>query len=1147
MLVNLQNSEGETALHYAAEVSKKQAHHEFEDTDIIKTILDYGGYTNVKTKLTQETPMHYCARAGNADVLLEMVKHIEPNKVQNVINQQAKNGWSSLLVACEQGHLEILRILLKNHARVDVFDEHGNAALHLAAENGHEKVADLLLKHKAFVNAKSKLGVTPLHMAAQNGFNNFVKLLIQTHGAATDALSLAKKTPLHMAAQYGRISVCSTLLKMKADANATDVHGQTPLHLAGENDHSDVVKLFLKHQPDLVTMACTNGMTCAHVSACKGSVAVIKELMRFNKVIVITARNRTNDSTSLHLAAAGGHPELVRFLLDAGASATDENADGMTAIHLAARFGHIQVVHALQGKVSYNVTSSKTGLTALHVAAQHGQMDFVREMLSEVPATIRSEPPHHGDVRDTAAEHGLTPLHLASQSGHEGLVRLLLNSPGVQADAPTAVLGVIPLHMAAQNGHTAVVSLLLSKSTNQLHVKDKRGRTGLLLAAANGHINMVSLLLGQGAEINGYDRNGWTALHHSAKAGHLDVVTLLVEAGALPDHETKEDKVPICYAASSNHAEVLSYLMKKDHDTQHLMDNDKFVFDLMHNGKMSDNRSIKEFVLTSPAPVDTAVKLSQHFRLLAVREKERAKDLVAAGDFCETMATELMAIAASTSSASSLLKSVDSRGIPLLDVLIECEQKEVMSHAAVQKYLSEVWTGQLSHWAGWKMMVLFIAMLFVPIVWLFLSLPIKHRFNKVPVIKFMSYLVSHIYLIALFILTTVYPLYPIWESTNLLPHWYEWLLLAWLSGLVVSQLTNPEDRAGLGWIKVIIIALCAIATSVQVVAFLLPDDDRMTCLYIRNQLFGLSLTLCFIQLLDFLSFHYLFGPWAIIIRDLMKDLIRFLVILCIFMLGFTLQLAAIYRPMKPPSPFDLALGTGDGGGGAPIETPLDTFELLFFALFGLVEPENLPPVNRHPMWTVTLVKGVFAGYLIITLIVLINLLIAMMSDTYQRIQAQSDTEWKFGRAKLFRNMNRTSATPSPMNLLTKLFTYCKIFIKHRGKVCRMDAQKYVDQEEDLDDGAADSQSMDHSGSHGNWIQRRRNTAVVPESGFLHAAPKHHGPIKVEDVVDWVKVIKKYQALQGVGDALDTADTQDDGGATDTLNEINENKEDGAAT
>ena len=32
----------------------------------------------------------------------------------------------------------------------------------------------------------------------------------------------AKKTPLHMAAQMGQMQVCSTLLEMKADPNATD-------------------------------------------------------------------------------------------------------------------------------------------------------------------------------------------------------------------------------------------------------------------------------------------------------------------------------------------------------------------------------------------------------------------------------------------------------------------------------------------------------------------------------------------------------------------------------------------------------------------------------------------------------------------------------------------------------------------------------------------------------------------------------------------------------------------------------------------------------------------------------------------------------------------------------------------------------------
>lgn len=62
--------------------------------------------------------------------------------------------------------------------------------MHLAAENGHDQVADVLLWHKAFVNAKSKQGVTPLHLSAQNGYNKLVKLLIETHGATIDALSL---------------------------------------------------------------------------------------------------------------------------------------------------------------------------------------------------------------------------------------------------------------------------------------------------------------------------------------------------------------------------------------------------------------------------------------------------------------------------------------------------------------------------------------------------------------------------------------------------------------------------------------------------------------------------------------------------------------------------------------------------------------------------------------------------------------------------------------------------------------------------------------------------------------------------------------------------------------------------------------------
>ena len=37
-----------------------------------------------------------------------------------------------------------------------------------------------------------------------------------------------------------------------------------------------------------------NGMTCAHIAADRGSVAVIKELLKFNKSSVIAVRNKVS-------------------------------------------------------------------------------------------------------------------------------------------------------------------------------------------------------------------------------------------------------------------------------------------------------------------------------------------------------------------------------------------------------------------------------------------------------------------------------------------------------------------------------------------------------------------------------------------------------------------------------------------------------------------------------------------------------------------------------------------------------------------------------------------------------------------------------------------------------------------------------------
>lgn len=70
--------------------------------------------------------------------------------------------------------------------------------------------------------------------------------------------------------------------------------------------------------------------------------------------------------------------------------------------------------------------------------------------------------------------------------------------------------------------------------------------------------------------------------------------------------------------------------------------------------------------------------------------------------------------------------------------------------------------------------------------------------------------------------------------------------------------------------------------------------------------------------------------------------------------------------------------------------PILSFELLFFAVFGqtTTEQTHATPAVQQPQWTEYLYKIVFGIYMLVSVIVLINLLIAMMSDTYQRIQVK---------------------------------------------------------------------------------------------------------------------------------------------------------------
>lgn len=618
--VNSLTNEGASGLHYAAQIEPSEVGTAGDDRAVIRALLEGGADVSLQTKQAQESAFHHCALAGNNEILSEMISGMSATEVQKALNRQSAVGWTPLLIAAHRGHMELVTTLLANHARVDVFDLEGRSALHLAAEHGYLQVCDALLANKAFINSKSRVGRTALHLAAMNGYSHLVKFLVQDHGAAIDVLTLRKQTPLHLAAGAGQLEVCKLLLELGASIDATDDQGQKPIHAAAMNNYAEVAQLFLQRHPSLV-MACTkDGNTCAHIAAMQGSVRVIEELMKFDRQGVISARNKLTEATPLQLAAEGGHAEVVRALVRAGASCADENRAGFTAVHLAAQHGHGQVLEVMRSSQSLRISSKKLGVTALHVAAYFGQAGKPLRVSPLLPSSFfffffQPSPRYRARIADPRARHGqvrppdrwlprrrigqriwndASSLGRLFRQRERGAVAVELGRCAgnvrkkrrseqeeeenetrtcvVKVEAATTENGFNPLHLACFGGHITVVGLLLSRSAELLHSSDRYGKTGLHIAATHGHYQMVEVLLGQGAEINATDKNGWTPLHCAARAGYLDVVKLLVESGASPKSETNLGSAPIWFAASEGHNDVLKYLMEKEHDTYALME-----------------------------------------------------------------------------------------------------------------------------------------------------------------------------------------------------------------------------------------------------------------------------------------------------------------------------------------------------------------------------------------------------------------------------------------------------------------------------------------------------------------------------------------------------------------------------------------------
>ena len=169
------------------------------------------------------TLLHVAAAFNRTDLINLLLKHGASIDVRSI------DGSTALMVASEQGQLAAVHLLLKQSASVDLVSARdGISSLISAARNGHASVVAVLLKHSADPDQQSAaLGSTALVQAAGAGHVECARVLLDAGASTTLQLRACGRTAFDLAASNGHAAVCRLLQASTATATASAVN-ETP-------------------------------------------------------------------------------------------------------------------------------------------------------------------------------------------------------------------------------------------------------------------------------------------------------------------------------------------------------------------------------------------------------------------------------------------------------------------------------------------------------------------------------------------------------------------------------------------------------------------------------------------------------------------------------------------------------------------------------------------------------------------------------------------------------------------------------------------------------------------------------------------------------------------------------------------------------
>ncbi len=173
---------------------------------------------------------------------------------RDCVHTRDRRQFTPLHCAAQNGHVEVIELLIKTGANVDAENKHRHQPLSIAVECNRTAAVNCLLEKGADPNARGgHYRGRVLHRAVLNRNTTIVHALLQA-GANPNLLDAGGKSPLHDAIGLGSSKLVSMLLAhpfidatIRSGPTKFSNQGETPLEYASNRGKSHIARLLDAH------------------------------------------------------------------------------------------------------------------------------------------------------------------------------------------------------------------------------------------------------------------------------------------------------------------------------------------------------------------------------------------------------------------------------------------------------------------------------------------------------------------------------------------------------------------------------------------------------------------------------------------------------------------------------------------------------------------------------------------------------------------------------------------------------------------------------------------------------------------------------------------------------------------------------------